>query len=226
MNLKILYTSATAGEADSLRHIDGIIPVPGGFRIGKCEINTLVTGVGSLSLAWAMKQWVSSNARPDLAINAGIAGSYAGDFKVGDVVMPVSDCFADLGIETEDGYLTLAEAGLSDPDKYPFKGGWINASNRYVEMASSLLRPARAITVNTATGSKESINRLAGKYNPDIETMEGAAFFYICALEELPFLAIRAVSNMVEPRNRDKWDIALALTNLSARLKDLFLMLE
>ncbi|MBW6501409.1 MAG: futalosine hydrolase [Bacteroidales bacterium] len=226
MNLRILYTSATAGEAGFLRHIDGIIPFPGGLRIGKCEISTLVTGVGSVSLAWAMKQWLGSNARPDLAINAGIAGSYARDIKAGDVVMPVYDCFADLGIETEEGYLTLAEAGLSDPDKYPFKGGWIHARNRYVEMAGSLLRPVRAITVNTASGTKESIDRLAGKYNPDIETMEGAAFFYICAMEDLPFLAIRAVSNMVEPRNRDKWDIALALTNLSARLKDLFLMLE
>jgi futalosine hydrolase len=224
MNLKILYTSATTGETDTLRQIDGIIPVSGGFRIGKCEINTLVTGVGSISLAWAMKQWISSHARPDLVINAGIAGSYTGDIKVGDVVMPVSDCFADLGIETEKGYLTLAEAGLSDPDQYPFKGGWIHASNSYVEMAISLLQPVRAITVNTATGSEESINRLTGKYNPDIETMEGAAFFYICAIEGFPFMAIRAVSNMVEPRARDKWDIALALNNLSARLKDLFLM--
>ena len=226
MSLRILYVSATASEADSIRQINGIVSIPGGFRLGICEISLLVTGVGSVSTAWAMKQWLCSNPGPDLIVNAGIAGSYNNEIKIGDVVMPVSDCFADLGIETVDGYFTLAEAGLSDPDKYPFTGGLIPASNRYVELARDYLRPVKAITVNTATGSQETIRRLTGKYNPDIETMEGAAFFYICAMEEIPFLAIRAISNRVEPRNRDKWDIPLALTSLTARLKDLFFILE
>jgi futalosine hydrolase len=56
--------------------------------------------------------------------------------------------------------------------------------------------------------------------------MEGAAFFYVCSRENIPFLAIRAVSNKVEPRNREKWNIPLAIKNLSEKLGELFMSIE
>ena len=226
MLLRILYVSATDAETDILKKIPGIIPVSGGYRLGNCEISLLVTGVGSISTAWIMKQWFSSNPKPDLAINAGIAGSYRDEIEIGEVVMPVSDCFADMGIESGKGFLTLSEAGLGDPDKFPFKSGFITAENRFIINGEKYLKPVRAITVNTATGSAATIERLVNKYDPDIETMEGATFFYICAMEKFPFMAIRAVSNRVEPRDRNKWDISLALCNLSIKIKDIILTLE
>jgi len=227
MILQILLVSATDAEADALRKIRGIIRLPHGiYKLDNYEISILVTGVGSVSTAWAMEQWLTTNSRPDLAINVGIAGSYRDEIKIGDIVMPISDCFADTGIETSSGYLTLAEAGLSDPDKYPFTGGQIIASNRYTDSIRKYLRPVRAITVNTATGSLASIRRLCDKYNPDIETMEGATFFYICAMEEIPFIAIRGISNRVEPRNKRNWNITLAINKLSLRLKEILLTFD
>jgi futalosine hydrolase len=56
--------------------------------------------------------------------------------------------------------------------------------------------------------------------------MEGATFFYICALEKIPFLSLRAISNKVEPGNRDSWNIKLALDNLAGKLEEILLMLE
>ena len=64
------------------------------------------------------------------------------------------------------------------------------------------------------------------KFNPDIETMEGASFFYICARENIPFFAVRAISNRIETRNRDKWNIPLALEMLSKKLVEIFKILE
>jgi futalosine hydrolase len=61
------------------------------------------------------------------------------------------------------------------------------------------------------------------KFNPDIESMEGATFFYICRREKIPFLALRAISNIVEIRNRSNWDIKLALLNLAEKLNEVFL---
>jgi futalosine hydrolase len=138
----------------------------------------------------------------------------------------VSDCFADAGIDTGDGFLTLAEAGLEDPDRFPFRSGWIDAENRFVNQAKEVLRPVRAVTVNTATGSQNSIKMISERYHPDIETMEGASFFYICSRENIPFLALRAVSNRVGSRNKEKWNIPLALDNLSARLLEVTLLFE
>jgi futalosine hydrolase len=52
--------------------------------------------------------------------------------------------------------------------------------------------------------------------------MEGATFFYICSGEKIPFLAIRSISNRVEPRDKNKWNIPVALNNLSEKLIEFF----
>jgi futalosine hydrolase len=213
MPLKILAVAATSAEAGVLTVVPGIEVIP------------IVTGVGSVATAWAMTKHLSSGLVIDLALNIGIAGSYDDEIRTGDVVLPVSDCFADAGIETKSGFLTLAEAGLQDPDAFPFKAGRIFSENTFVSQASRILRPVNAVTVNTSTGSENRIKMISRKYHPDIETMEGAAFFYICSREKIPFIAIRAISNLVEPRDRDKWNIPLALGNLSVKLKEVLLTL-
>jgi futalosine hydrolase len=53
------------------------------------------------------------------------------------------------------------------------------------------------------------------RLNPHVESMEGAAFFYACMIEKIPCAQIRAVSNFIEKRNRDNWNIALAIKNLN-----------
>ena len=226
MPLKILYVTATGPEARTLTDIPGLQPLAEGYLFGELEINLLITGVGSVSTAWALNQWISQRGKPDLAINGGIAGSYKDEFPPGDVVMPISDCFADAGIEDGDDFVTLAEAGLIDANEFPYKNGIINTDQRFSERLYSVIKTVRAITVNTATGSENSRRKLFEKFNPDIETMEGATFFYICSMENIPFLALRAISNKVERRNKNNWKISLALNNLSEKLKEVLLTLK
>ena len=220
--MNILLVLATSAEADIIKTIPGIRQERGGVFIrGKHNISVLVTGVGGISTAWSMKQWLSMNLRPELAINAGIAGSFKEKFARGDVVIPVSDCFADLGIEIDGKYQTLAEAGLADQNETPFENGFLVMRNDFYKNISSIIPSVRAVTVNTATGSPASIERLIKKFNPDIETMEGATFFYICSREKIPFLALRAISNYVEPGKRSIWEITLALKNLAGKLDEI-----
>jgi futalosine hydrolase len=226
MSFKILYVSATLNEADVLKSIHGIRAVSGRYRLNNLEITPLITGVGSFATVWTMKQWLSVNRKPDLAINGGIAGSYNDEIMVGDVVMPASDCFADSGIEDGENFLTLPEAGLSGQDDFPFTAGHLNADTRYTEPMQWLLKPVKAITVNTATGSRSTKDKLVKKFSPDIESMEGAAFFYTCLRDDIPFLALRAISNIVELRNRKKWNIGLALARLSEKLDEVMVTLE
>jgi futalosine hydrolase len=224
--MRVLIIAATEAEASALKRIKGLRTSGDGFLLGDHEISVLITGVGSVATSWEMAKWLSANPTPDLAINIGIAGSYREEIKNGDVVVLVEDCFADAGIEDGSRFLTLAEAGLSDPDKFPFKKGKIEAGNSFVTETIKMMMPVKAITVNTASGSQQTIDRLIKKYNPDIETMEGATFFYICSGEKIPFLALRSISNRVEPRNKDNWNISLALDNLSEKLKHLLLSLD
>jgi len=226
MVFRILIVTATSSEAEVVGKIPGMVKKGDLFLYRNIEISVLVTGVGSAATSWAMSKWIFANPKPDLAINIGISGSYRKDIPVGEVVIIKSDCFADAGIETGGEFKTLGEAGLTDPDRFPFTDGKIMAGSRYHVMAAGIMRPVSAITVNTATGSEVTREKLLKKFNPDIETMEGATFFYICSSEKIPFLAIRSVSNLVEPRNRDKWNIPLALGTLAEKLTEFFLMLD
>lgn len=226
MSFKILYVTATQSEADALKRIAGIKSVNGVYRLGRLEISLLVAGVGSFSTFFNMNQWLSVNKKPDLALNAGIAGSYDDKIKIGDVVMPVTDCFADAGIENGDNFLTLFEAGLLKPDEFPFIAGKIHSDDNYTVKLKHLITPVCAITVNTATGSEITRAKKINKFNPDIETMEGATFFYICVREKIPFLAIRSISNRVELRNKDNWNVPLALDKLSEKLNEVFKTFE
>jgi len=226
MSFKILYVTATESEAEALKKIRGLLPSPSGYAFNDVRISLLVAGVGSVSTAWSMKEWISKNEKPDLAINAGIAGSYNNSIVIGDVVMSHSDCFADAGIEDGNDFRTLSEAGLIGANEFPFRNGILVSDPFYNEKLNKLLKPVAAITVNTATGSETTRSRLLNKFNPDIETMEGAAFFYICIREKIPFLSIRAISNRVELRDKGKWDISLALTNLSGKLEEVLLTLK
>jgi futalosine hydrolase len=226
MSLSVLIVAATEAEAAILEKIPGLSASDQGYYTGNLTIKVLVTGVGSMATSWAMTRWLASNPKPDLAVNVGIAGSFNEDIRIGEVVVPVSDCFADYGIETEDGFLTLGEAGLEDINKFPFRSGKIIADNKYINLAISKLRGVRAISVNTTSGSQPTIEKLIKKYNPDIETLEGATFFYICSGEKIPFLAFRSISNRVEPRNKNNWDIALAIDNLAEKVQEFFLLIK
>jgi futalosine hydrolase len=52
--------------------------------------------------------------------------------------------------------------------------------------------------------------------------MEGAAFFYVCEQTKTSCLQIRAISNVVERRNRENWQIELAIKSLNDTLIKLF----
>ena len=223
MSFKILYVTATWPEGDTLKKFREIMSY--NDRLDSFETDLLITGVGSMATAWSLKQWIILNEKPDLAINAGIAGSFNERLNIGDVVMPVSDCFADAGVEDGENFLTLSESGLISANDFPYKDGLLYTDTRYNEKMKSILKPVRAITVNTATGSETTKGKLLKKFNPDIETMEGATFFYICSRENIPFLALRAISNKVEPRDKNNWNIDLALNNLSEKLIDVLLIL-
>jgi futalosine hydrolase len=203
---RILFVVATEEEADALRRIPGVETSIDGYHTGNYAISLLVTGMGPAATSWAMKKWLSSNMKPDLAINIGIAGSFREDITPGDVVIPVSDTFADAGVENGTGK--------------------IEADMDLVTELAGKLKPVSAITVNIATGTESEIERVLKKYNPDIETMEGAAFFYICSREKIPFLALRSISNRVEPRNKKNWNIPLALDNLSEKISIILLLLN
>jgi futalosine hydrolase len=54
-----------------------------------------------------------------------------------------------------------------------------------------------------------------------VESMEGAAFMFACEIEDIPYVQIRAISNYVEKRNKEGWNIPLAIENLNRKIMEI-----
>jgi futalosine hydrolase len=220
--MKVLLVAATPFEiAPTLTWLEGAFARAdnGVFFSKRLDIQVLVTGVGLVATAWHLAQTLGKQ-RPDWAINAGVAGAFDRRLRLGDVVHVVTERFGDLGVEESDGrFVDLFELGLLNADFLPFSGKMLVNSDA---AQAHFLPTAHGLTVNLVHGSAESIAAIQAKY-PDaqVESMEGAAFFYGCLSAGIPFVEIRGVSNFVEPRDRAAWDLPLAIKNLNARLVEM-----
>jgi futalosine hydrolase len=205
--MEILLAAATDLELDPIRqHMEG-----------QGHVYTyLTTGVGMVATTHALTKELGQ-ASFDLAINVGIAGSFDKDLEPGRVVTVSEDRFADLGAESPDGFLDVFEMDLADPNGRPFDHGSLGMTINF----ETGIPEVRGITVNKVHGLQDSIDHITAKYAPQVESMEGAAFYYCCALANVPAVQVRAISNRVEPRNKDNWEVEKALENLSTAVPEL-----
>ncbi|MBP1668274.1 MAG: purine phosphorylase [Bacteroidetes bacterium] len=222
--MKILIVSASSTEIkeirDKLTFINKLTPNLSTYKFGKLRVDLLITGYGSVFTSFYLTRTLNTNSY-DLAINAGVAGSFDYFLEQGFVVNVIRDQFADLGFEDKNGFYTLGEKEMLNQDSFPFTGEVMHSLGNFeIEEVDSLI-PVKAITVNTIHGTQEKIKRLKDKYKAEIETMDGAAFFYVCLMEKVPFLQIRSVSNFVEIPRVENWYLPLALKNLTKSTMDI-----
>lgn len=182
-------------------------------------IEILVSGVGIFNTGFAIAR-LDTSTHIDLAIQIGLAGSYHKSLQIGSVVIIEKDQYADLGVEESDGKFTsIIDLGLVKPEDFPFNRGLLNAKlKKWPDSIDKVI----GSTVNTVSGTESTILKRKDKYNSDVETMEGAAFYQSCRLLDINCIQLRAISNFVEPRNRDNWNIELALVNLKQEFLRIF----
>jgi futalosine hydrolase len=188
-------------------------------KLRQHHVHCLICGIGMVATTYHLTKAVSKESF-HLILNAGIAGSFSEDISRGDIVEVTSEQFADFGIDNRGIYHTVFEANFMDSNLPPFSNGIL--INPVKHSFTNHLLKVTGITVNTTTGSEERIKRIREKFNPVIENMEGAAVFYVALQQSIPFTEIRSVSNFVEPRNRNNWNISLAIENLNSTLIGIF----
>jgi len=220
--MKILILSATIQEVKPLlgkfKLENQPEPYFGRYMYENHSIDVIITGIGSISTAYLLMKFVSAEVY-DFVIQVGIAGSYNKKLHIGSVVQVLNEQFADLGVEDKNKFVTLFEEGICLPDKLPYSGGKLVNPGNFESGIIKDIPGVSGITVNCVSGSNETISLYRNKFNPDIESMEGAAFFYICIMENIPFLELRGISNFVEERNRKLWDIELAVKSSNEALQ-------
>ena len=176
-------------------------------------LEILVTGVGMVATA-AYTSRALAQAPYDLALNLGLCGSFDSTLALGTVVHVVSDRLSELGVEHLGRLLGLDELQL------PGESVFVNVAPP-VNPALRALPAVHGITVNTVHSQAQSIAAIVDRFAPKVESMEGAAFMQACLISGVAFAQVRAISNYVEPRDRQSWNIPQAIGNLARRACDI-----
>jgi futalosine hydrolase len=210
--MRVLIVSATPMEVAPLvaamKHIAGTARLSNYSYAGH-NVDVLTTGVGMVATAaWCASTLNAVAGRYDVAINCGACGSFDETLPPGTVVHVVTDCLSELGAEDGDAFLSLQELQLPGECQ-------LTNSDPPENRALSILPRVRGITVNTAHGNDASIATARQRFGPQVESMEGAAFMFACQIHRVPFAQVRAVSNVVERRNRERWEMRRAIENLA-----------
>lgn len=217
--MKILLVAATLAEIAPLKHWleqEARLRRPDQYTLAEqLHVDVLYSGVGMASTAFSLGT-VLAHQNYQLAIQLGIGGALDPELKQGEIVEIISERFADLGAATAEGnFLSLGQLGLQEQESGIFTpdGQIINPDSASL---GTSIKSCHGISVNTVNGYPPHIEQLRQRHpNAQVESMEGAAFFFACRHKGIHFTQIRGISNYVEARNRNNWAIPLAIEQLN-----------
>jgi futalosine hydrolase len=212
MSSKNLLVAATSAEINGLcGHIE-----PYTITAINDSWEVLVTGLGMVSTVFHLTSALHLNKYSQI-VNVGLAGAINRELFIGQVVNVIADEFAFWGAENKGEFLSVFDLNLQSENERPFHNKVITPDQTNFKLEN--IQKVNGLTVQTVTGSAKSIDLLLKTYNADVESMEGAAVFYVANQFNIPATQIRAISNYVEPRNRDNWKIKEAIEALNDIIK-------
>ena len=213
--------------ASTLREIEPFIKSyrkDTGTRENRIGIDVLITGVGLTATTYSLTRQVSLK-RPDIVIQAGIAGSFDKEIKPGTVCAVGADRIGDEIVIDRNKLFTVFDLGLRKKDQQPYRNEWLKNPHKEI-LKLSALPAVRSISVNEINTDRKMIRLLKKEYGASLESMEGAALHLVCLSENIPFLQVRAVSNQVGERRKEKWKFGKSITELNRILLELLVKLS
>jgi futalosine hydrolase len=213
----VLVTSPTQTEIMPFRERMGEASRP------DLELHVTITGVGLVATAHALMHEVCRR-RPDLVIQAGIAGSFHPELT-GKTFCIKDESFGDLGVFEGGQFKSLFELDLAGRNDFPFTDGrLVNPHGKLLSLTR--MPPVRSVSVHTITTDMETAARYQQKEKAVVESMEGASLHYVCLMEHIPFVQLRSVSNQVGQRDKSQWKIKDAILHLNETLFSFIHQLE
>jgi futalosine hydrolase len=225
----VIVTASTMMELSLLIEGTSAVPVSGVghlrvFRGGVAgrEILLAVTGIGKVNAACAATLLLE-RFTAGLLINTGCGGAFQGcGLSVGDLAVASSECFADEGVQTPEGWKGLDLIGIP-----VFKGREEPVFNRIpisAELAAGAFECLRKhgfggklgpfLTVSTCSGTNSQAAELLRRFPGICENMEGGALAQVALIYGVPLLEVRGISNMVEDRDLSRWDLKRAVAEV------------
>jgi futalosine hydrolase len=181
----------------------------------RAATTVLVGGVGAAAVAAsavaATTAAALARAPYDVVVSAGIGGAFPQAARIGDLLVAERIIAADLGADGPEGFQSVQELGFGTTIFEALSMDGLKSSAEFEVVRGDLL------TVNTATGTAERADWLRTRYPASVgEAMEGYGVAVAAAQSGLPVAEVRAVSNLVGPRDRAAWRIGEALAALAA----------
>jgi futalosine hydrolase len=143
---------------------------------------------------------------------AGIGGGFA-PLGVGDIAVASTIAFADLGAASPEGFLEIEGASVRYDVPPRLAAELADRTGGHL---------GTVLTVATVTGTAAGTDAVLARF-PDAvaEGMEGAGVAAAALKHGVRFAEIRAISNLVGPRDRDAWRIPDALAALREAMSGL-----
>ncbi len=179
------------------------------------EVDILITGIGLTASTYSITKQLLIR-KPDIIVQAGIAGCFDTKLPLGSVVAIKQEAIGDQSVIEKGKLKTLFRLNLVQQNQYPFTKGWL--INKSDVLKKVKLKKVKGISINEITTSKQKLKLYRDVFDPVIETMEGAALHYVCLMENISFLQIRGISNYAGERNKKKWDVKTSIINLNKEL--------
>jgi futalosine hydrolase len=179
------------------------------------HVDILITGIGLTATTYSITKQIQIR-RPDIIIQAGIGGCFDKDLPLGSVVAIKQEAIGDQVVIEKGKLKTLFDLDLLSLNQFPFSNGWL--INKSDVLKKVRLKKVKGITTNEITVSKQKIKLYLDTFDPVIESLEGAALYYVCLMEKIQFLQIRSASNYIGERNKRKWNMKDSIGNLNKEI--------
>jgi futalosine hydrolase len=168
--------------------------------VDSTSVRVVVCGIGPVEAALATARAVAE-ARPGAVLGVGIAGAQT--LAHGSIVLGSEALYCD----------------VLDPEARIPRVERVEADPRLLATAQRALPHAHVLPIAT-TG------KVGGGATCEVEAMEGFGVLRAAELAGIPALEVRAISNAVADRDRDRWRVDDALEALRAALPALIAELE
>jgi len=190
--------------------------------IGAERIILCISGMGKVNAAHASTLMLT-RFDPEALVVFGIGGAYpSSGAGIGDLAIAKEEIAGDEGVLTPEGFKDTGYIGIplirtassvvytTYPASEPLVQRSLHSLVAHRKSGQGNIHVGSFVTLSTCTGTSARATELEERYHGLCENMEGAAVAQVAALHGVPWLEIRGVSNIVEDRDLEKWDIPKA----------------
>ncbi len=170
-------------EFAGIKYYEGII--------GSHNVVLTTCGIGKVNAA-IYTQILLSKFSIDLVINTGIAGGIASNVQRGDIVIASNVTYHDVRPTQMKNCFPFLESFEADSNLIKFAEGACEGSYTY--------HIGRIITGDSFVADDDHKQVLRSDYDPLCVEMEGAAIAHTCAVNKVPFVFIRCISDNADSK--------------------------